>query len=280
MNFDWTTNWTAYIAGLGALLVAALAVWLLSLLKRNVSIVDSLWAPMFLVACVVYAGELAETGPREPMILLLVGLWALRLAGYITWRNWGEAEDRRYQAIRANNQPNFGFKSVYIVFILQAVLAWVISLPLITAMASHVPLNALDYAGFGLWLVGMCFEAGGDAQLTRFKSNPENQGKVMNAGLWRYTRHPNYFGNACIWWGFGLIALAAGSWWPLFSPLLMTFLLLKVSGVTLLEQDIGERRPGYADYMTRTSAFFPWPPKKNGTAKSKVTNANGTKSDR
>jgi hypothetical protein len=128
-------------------------------------------------------------------------------------------------------------------------------------MGSTAPLGLLDYAGVALWFIGFFFEAVGDWQLTQFKRNPANVGKVMDHGLWRYTRHPNYFGDFAIWWGFYLIALAAGAWWSFIGPLLMTGLLLKVSGVALLEKDIGERRPGYADYIRRTNAFFPGPPK-------------------
>jgi steroid 5-alpha reductase family enzyme len=259
-------EWPAFLIALGVILTAGTGVWLASLLKRDVSIVDSLWPMMFLLAAVTYDLTLVDTGPRAALLLVLVGIWALRLFAYITWRNWGEDEDRRYQAIRANNEPNFELKSLFIVFILQGVIAWIVSLPLMPAIGSAVEINALDYVGLGLWAIGMLFEAGGDYQLTRFKSDPENRGKVMDRGLWRYTRHPNYFGNACIWWGFGLLAVAAGAWWALLSPLLMTFLLLKVSGVSLLEQDIGDRRPAYADYIARTSAFIPLPPKKRAAS--------------
>ncbi len=258
----------SYLIGLGVVLTAATGCWLISLLKRDVSIVDSLWSLMFLLAAATYAITLPETGPRTTLVLVLVALWAIRLSGYITWRNWGEAEDRRYQQIRANNEPNFELKSLFIVFLLQGFLAWIVSLPLLAAQASAAPLGVIDYFGIALWIVGMIFEAGGDFQLARFKADPDNQGKVMDRGLWRYTRHPNYFGNACLWWGFGLIALAAGAWWALLSPIVMTFLLLKVSGVSLLEQDIGERRPKYADYVERTSAFFPLPPKRDAEAES------------
>jgi steroid 5-alpha reductase family enzyme len=253
---------SAYLIALAVILTAGTGVWLVSLLKRDVSIVDSLWPMMFLLAAVTYGLTLTDTGPRAALVLLLVGIWSLRLFGYISWRNWGEDEDRRYQQIRANNEPNFELKSLFIVFLLQGVIAWIVSLPLLVAIGAGSAPNALDYLGIALWAVGMLFEAGGDYQLARFKSDPDNQGKVMDRGLWRYTRHPNYFGNACIWWGFGLIALATGAWWALLSPVLMTFLLLRVSGVSLLEKDIGERRPAYADYIARTSAFFPLPPKK------------------
>lgn len=251
----------AYLLGLAAILAAGFVTWLVSLARRDVSIVDSLWSIMFLIAALVFALALPDYGTRSALVLGLVTLWSLRLAAYITWRNWGEGEDRRYQQIRANNQPYFGLKSLYIVFGLQGVIAWIVSLPLLAAMANTGELNVLDYAGIALWLIGMVFEAGGDYQLARFKADPSNKNKVMDQGLWRYTRHPNYFGNACIWWGFFLIALAAGGWWSVISPIVMTLLLLKVSGVALLEKDIGERRPEYAAYITRTNAFFPGPPR-------------------
>lgn len=254
----------SYFLGLAVIITTAIAVWLASLVKRDVSIVDSLWPLLFLLAAITYSLSLAEAGPRTALVLVLVGVWAIRLFTYITWRNWGEAEDRRYQAIRANNEPNFEYKSIYIVFGLQGIIAWIVSLPLLAAIASPTPITSLDYIGIALWAVGMIFEAGGDHQLAQFKADPANKGQVMDRGLWRYSRHPNYFGNACIWWGLGLIAVAGGSWWSVVSAVMMTFLLLKISGVSLLEKDIGERRPAYVDYIARTSAFIPCPPKKVG----------------
>ncbi len=259
----------AYLWGLAPILTAAVFTWLISAIKRDVSIVDSLWSLLFLLAAVAYALVLPQPGARATLVLALVGLWAIRLSAYITWRNWGEPEDRRYQAIRRNNEPGFRFKSLYIVFGLQGALAWIISLPLLAAIASERPFSLLDYAGIALWIVGITFEATADHQLARFKARPESKGKVMDQGLWRYSRHPNYFGNFCIWWGFYLIALAAGGWWAIVSPLLMSFLLLRVSGVALLEEDIGERRPGYRDYVARTNAFFPGPPRSTRTAQPK-----------
>jgi steroid 5-alpha reductase family enzyme len=153
-------------------------------------------------------------------------------------------------------------KSLYLVFWLQAGLAWVISLPLLGAFASNAPLGWLDFLGAALWVIGFIFEAGGDWQLARFQKDPANAGKVMDRGLWRLTRHPNYFGEFCIWWGFYCFALAAGAWWAVAGPLAVSFLLLRVSGVTLLEKDIGKRRPRYADYVLKTNAFFPGPPRK------------------
>jgi steroid 5-alpha reductase family enzyme len=251
-----------FFSALGVLALAALLTWILSVYKGNVAIVDSLWSLMFLMAGYTYAYLLPVAGPRRNLALLLVSIWGLRLAIHITWRNWGHGEDRRYQEIRARNEPNFAFKSVYLVFLLQAVLASIISLPLLGAVASTSALNVLDYCGALVWLVGFVFEAGGDWQLSRFKADPANKDKVMDRGFWGLTRHPNYFGDFCVWWGLYLIALAAGAWWSVLGPILMSVLLMRVSGVTLLEKDIGERRPKYADYVRRTNAFFPGPPRR------------------
>jgi steroid 5-alpha reductase family enzyme len=251
-----------YFQALAILAIAAICTWGLSLARRNVSIVDSLWSLMFVLAACTYARGAGIVGPRGIWVLCLVTVWALRLSIYITLRNWGHGEDRRYQAIRARNQPNFGLKSIYLIFLLQAILAWIISLPLLGAVLSSRPLGAFDAAGMTLWLVGFAFEAGGDWQLARFKADSVNEGKVMDRGFWRFTRHPNYFGDFCVWWGFYLLAASAGAWWSAIGPLLMSALLMKVSGVTLLEKDIGERRPAYDDYVRRTNAFFPGLPKR------------------
>lgn len=252
---------TAALLGLAALLLVACCTWLVSLARRDVSIVDSVWSVMILLAGGVYAATLETTGERAAPVLALAVVWALRLAVYITWRNWGEGEDHRYQAIRARNQPGFEWKSLYLVFMLQAVLAWIVSLSLLAAIAGERPWGWLDNVGVALVVFGIAFEAIGDAQLAAFKGRPENRGQVMRSGLWRYTRHPNYFGEFVVWWGFFLLALSAGGGWSLLSPLLMSVLLLKVSGVALLEKDIAERRPAYRDYIARTNAFFPGPPR-------------------
>ena len=254
----------AFLYGLGGLLALGVAGWLVSLPKRDVSIVDSLWSLMFLAAAAIYYVAVDATGPMSVLVLAMVALWAVRLAGYITWRNWGEGEDRRYQAIRARNQPGFEVKSLFLVFWLQAALAWIISVPLLAAIDTDAAPGLLAWTGVAVWAAGMFFEAVGDWQLARFKADPANRGKVMDRGLWRYTRHPNYFGNALIWWGFFIVALSAGGWWTVISPVLMTLLLLKVSGVALLEQDIAERRPAYRDYIRRTNAFLPGPPCRSG----------------
>lgn len=251
------------LLGLAAAAAFAALWWPVSVWLRNVAIVDGLWSLMFLLEAIVYVAAapagFAAVSPRAVLVLVLVTVWAVRLSGYITWRNRGHGEDRRYQAIRARNEPNFAFKSLYLVFLLQAALSWAISLPLLGIALGQRPLGLLDGAGVLLWMIGFLFEAGGDWQLARFKADPANRGKVLDRGFWALTRHPNYFGDFAIWWGYYLIAVSAGAWWSLPGPALMSLLLMRVSGVTLLEKDIGERRPHYADYIRRTNAFFPGP---------------------
>lgn len=240
--------------------------WLLSLKLNDVSIVDSLWSLMFLVALVVYLATADTLGWRSALVFTLVAVWALRLSGYITWRNHGKGEDHRYRTIRRNNQPNFEFKSLYLVFGLQGFLAWVICLPTLAAVSGQTPPGPLDYAGVLLWLTGMFFEVVGDAQLAKFRADRGSENEVLRSGLWRYTRHPNYFGEFLLWWGYYLIALSAGAGWTVFAPLIMSFLLLRVSGVVLLEKDIAERRPAYREYVRQTNAFFPGPPRRETEA--------------
>jgi steroid 5-alpha reductase family enzyme len=246
-----------YFEGLWLALSAAALVWLLSLKLRDVTIADGLWSVLFMLLAWCFAVASGHWGPRSQLTLGLVTVWALRLSTYITWRHRGQPEDHRYRAIRARNQPHFPLKSLYLVFGLQAVMAWTISLPLLGAVVGDGALGAIDMAGVALWVVGFYFEAVGDWQLARFKADDANRGRVMDRGLWGLTRHPNYFGEFCMWWGLYVIAVAAGAWWSIVGPMLMSFLLLRVSGVTLLENDIGDRRPEYAEYRRRTNAFFP-----------------------
>jgi len=252
------------LAGLGLIAVLALLTWLASVARRDASLVDRVWSLMIAGPALVYAMRLPATGPRRLAVLVLVLAWGARLAAYITWRNWGHGEDRRYREIRARNEPRFALKSLVIVFALQAVLAWIVSAPTLAALAGGRAPGAFDAAGVALALAGFLFEAIGDAQMAAFKADPASRGQVMDRGLWRWTRHPNYFGEATFWWGVWLLALGAGgvsALWTIVSPLLMTTLLLKVSGVALLERDIGERRPAYRDYIARTNAFVPGPPR-------------------
>jgi steroid 5-alpha reductase family enzyme len=248
-----------WLIALPAMLGMAVFAWAIATARRNVGLVDIFWSIFFLLGAAVYATMSPLFEARALLVLALVAAWSLRLAIYLSARNWNAPEDHRYRAIRERNSPGFEWKSVYLVFGLQAVLAWLISAPLAASIGSPRPLGLLDALGAALAVFGIMFEALADAQLARFKADPANAGRVMDRGLWRFTRHPNYFGEFCLWWGLYAIALGAGAWWTLFSPLLMTLLLLKVSGVTLLEKDIGQRRPAYREYAARTNAFFPGP---------------------
>jgi steroid 5-alpha reductase family enzyme len=248
-----------YVVVLSIILAVGVVSWLFSVIKKDVSFVDSLWSLFFLVAAAVFAIDAQPLSGRGALVLSLVAIWALRLSIYITARNWGQPEDYRYQAIRSNNEPGFAFKSLYIVFGLQGVLAWVIALPLFPAITSDSALSMVDVIAVMLWLLGFAFEAVGDYQLSRFKARADSKGRVLDTGLWRYTRHPNYFGDFCIWWSFYLFAVASGGWWSIISPLLMSLLLMKVSGVAMLEKKISVRRPKYAEYIHHTNTFFPGP---------------------
>ena len=244
-------------------LAAQLLLWAASLRLRDASIVDIYWGPGFAQIAIITAALAGGYPWRKLLLALLTVVWGLRLGLYLFWRNAGHGEDYRYQAMRRHHGARFPLISLATVFGLQGALMWLVSLPVQTGQVAAAPahLTWLDAAGVALWMVGMLFESVGDWQLARFKADPANAGAVMDRGLWRYTRHPNYFGDACVWWGLWLIAAAAGAWWTVLSPALMTFLLLRVSGVAMLERTIGRRRPGYAEYVARTSAFVPWLPK-------------------
>jgi steroid 5-alpha reductase family enzyme len=252
-----------YAIAFGVILALMTLLWLISLRLKNSSIVDIFWGTGFVIAAWVYFA-LTPDGylPRKLLLSLLVTTWGLRLSIYIFRRNWGKPEDFRYQKWRNESGGIWWWKSFFQVFLLQGVLLWVISVPLLAAQYRALPaqLTVIDFLGLAVWLVGFYFEAMGDYQLSRFKSNPENKGKVMDRGVWRYTRHPNYFGDSAQWWGYYLVAAAAGGWWTVYSPALMTLFLLRVSGVALLEKTL-ETRPGYKEYAERTSAFIPWLPR-------------------
>ena len=243
-------------------LIAALVVlcWVASLVRRDSSLVDRIWGLGFVLIVhhhTTFAGEVG--GTVDPLFAALVLIWGLRLTWHITRRNWGHGEDPRYAAMRARNVARWWWQSLFTVFVLQGALMLLIGLPL---AATATP-GALwgRVLGTLLWGVGFAFEAGGDWQLARFRADPGNRGQVLDSGFWRYTRHPNYFGDALQWWGFWCFAASAGLWWTVVSPLLMTLLLLKVSGVTLLESALLDSKPGYREYVRRTPAFFPWWPR-------------------
>jgi steroid 5-alpha reductase family enzyme len=250
---------------LGVACSVMVVVWLFSLRLQDVSIVDIAWgASGALIALNTFFltdGDMA----RRFLLTGMTVIWGGRLAFHIAVRKKGKGEDFRYAAMRAGHPETFPRRSLVTVFLLQAFLIWAISMPVQIGAASRIPtgLTLLDILGLGVWAVGFGFEALSDAQLQAFLSDPANKGSVMDRGLWRYSRHPNYFGDSLIWWGIFLMAAATPMGWvTFFSPLLMSFFLMKISGVPMLEKALGQRRKGYQKYMQRTSPFFPWPPRK------------------
>ncbi len=252
------------LQGLVTALVLTSLVWLISLVRRDASIVDVFWSLGFVLLAWFYRSQAPLESFRQTLVPVLVTLWGLRLSGYILWRNWGQGEDYRYAAMREKYGSRFPLLSLAIVFWLQGALFWLIGMPLLQIQASRQPSGWtwLDILGLTLFGVGLFFEAVADWQLARFKADPNNRGRVMDRGLWRYTRHPNYFGDATLWWGLACFGWATReSLWTIFAPALMTFLIVKVSGVALLERGLEGTKPKYRDYVRRTSAFLPRPPK-------------------
>jgi len=252
---------------LASVTVVMVALWIVSLRLRDVSIVDIAWgADGALIAALSF---LLTDGPlaRRALITGMTLFWGLRLALHIGLRKRGQGEDYRYAAMRDEHGDAFPLRSLFTVFLFQALLIWAITIPVQVAQAAAGPggLATLDLLGLGIWILGFGVEGVADRQLQAFRADPENAGRVMNRGLWRYSRHPNYFGESLVWWGIFLVAASSpGGWLTVFSPLLMTFFLLKVSGVPLLEESMAERKAGYREYMERTSIFIPWPPRKAG----------------
>lgn len=256
-----------YLIGGLAILIFNTFLWIASLVRKDSSIVDPFWGILFLVAAVFYYAY-TDDGyePRKTLIMILVTVWSLRLSGYLMWRNWGEGEDFRYQKWRKAAGDAWWWRSYFKVFVLQGVIAWVVSAPLLAAQyyGDADSLNIIDGIGVAVWAIGFFFESVGDYQLARFRARRTQPDEILNTGVWRYTRHPNYFGDAAQWWGFYLIALAAGGFWTIFSPIVMTYLLINVSGVAMLERSM-RKKPKYDDYIATTPAFFPWFPKNKGS---------------
>ncbi len=254
------------VTGYAAIAVAALmlALWLASIALRDVSIVDPAWGPAFVLVAAVAAAAGAGCLGRRWLLFAMTAVWGLRLGAYLLVRKLRDpGEDRRYAAMRERRGSRFVPWSLVWIFGLQGLLVLIVSLPVQVAAGRGGVLTAAIIPGVVLWAVGFAFESVGDEQLRRFKARSDSRGQVMDRGLWRYTRHPNYFGDFCVWWGLWLVALTAGgTWWTFVGPVVMSTLLIRVSGAGLLEKDIGDRRPGYADYIRRTSGFFPWPPRK------------------
>ncbi|MCE5292492.1 MAG: DUF1295 domain-containing protein [Nocardiaceae bacterium] len=234
---------------------------------RRHNVVDVAWGLAFAAIAVNSAVLGAGDPARKWMIAVLVTAWGFRLAVHLAVRSLGQGEDPRYEAFLAKSRGSRRVGVITRVYLLQGVLIWVISLPVQLSATLSREMPAWAMLGVALWLVGLGFEAVGDAQLRAFKLDPDNQGRVIDSGLWRYTRHPNYFGDACVWWGLYLVALTAG---PIvlvtvFSPIVMTTLLVRVSGKALLERHLADR-PGYAEYVRHTSGFLPWPPRQATTS--------------
>ncbi|MFM8392753.1 MAG: DUF1295 domain-containing protein [Acidobacteriota bacterium] len=258
---------TSVLTTLPIILGATTLLWLISLWRRDASIVDIFWGAGFagIAGLQLWSTSTGEMPARQVVTAALTIIWGLRLALYLGWRNLGRGEDPRYQAIRRKFGQRFPLLSLPLVFLFQGGLIWIISLPIQFAAATPEPWASGDWLGLGLWSIGFAFEVVGDWQLARFKAEPANRGQVLDRGLWRWTRHPNYFGDALVWWGLSLPVILADPGqrsWLLLSPLLMTWLLRRFSGVPLLEKGMLVNRPGYADYVARTSPFLPRPPRR------------------
>ena len=239
--------------------------WIWSVLIKNVSIVDIFWGFGFVVVNTFYVFNLESINLRNLLLLTLVSIWGLRLTIYLGIRNIGKGEDYRYQQFRKEyGAKRYWWFSYFQVFLLQGALILIVSLPLLGVhlSTSSGDLIWLDYVAILVWIIGFGFEAGGDYQLFKFKKNPNNRGKVLNSGFWKYTRHPNYFGDASVWWSYALFSIAAGGYWQIIGAVIMTLLIIKVSGVALLEKILNTTKPKYKDYIARTNSFFPWFPKK------------------
>jgi len=230
--------------------------WLLSLKKNNVTHVDTMWS-LFFVLNALYFYSVFPSSLRSSLIILLVLFWGVRLAIYLTYRNWGKPEDTRYLKIRQNNEPHFRYKSAYIIFGFQAILAWIVGSILFIAIENNHPITWLDNLGFIVILFGIAYESIADYQLMQFKNDIKNRGKLLQSGLWKLSRHPNYFGEILVWWGFFITTLTTGFHYNLIAPLLMTFLILRFSGVTLLEANLTSKFDEYDNYQKKVNTIIP-----------------------
>ena len=265
--FGVTTAATAGEVVFGAAIAIAcmmIAVWAISLVMRDASIVDIAWGSGFVLVAWVSYWLSDGNATRSLLLTVLTTIWGLRLAFYLAKRNLGHGEDFRYQSMRRKHGDRFAIVSLYTVFGLQGLLMFIVSLPIQLGQVREEPgFGIIGVLGVLVWGVGIYFEAVGDAQLARFKRNPANKGLIMDQGLWRYTRHPNYFGDSCVWWGLGLIAAESSlGIYGLIGPVVMSFLLVKVSGAAMLDRAMLKRKPGYENYVAKTSGFIPRPPRR------------------
>lgn len=255
---------TLYSQALIIVVIGATILWLISVAIKNASIVDLCWGLGFVIINLFMWIYSPNSTPRQTIVTLLVTLWGVRLSAFLTWRNVGKGEDFRYQKFRADyGAHRYWWFSFFQVFLLQGVILWIVALPLagVHLFKNNSSLNIIDYLAIVIWIIGFIFEAVGDYQLAYFKKNARKKSQILNTGLWRYTRHPNYFGDATIWWAFALFAIANGQYWGVIGAILMTYLLVRVSGVAMLERTLKKDKPGYAEYVRKTNAFFPWFPK-------------------
>lgn len=239
-----------------ALLVMVSLIWAASVPLRNASIIDLFWGPLFVVVAWVLLQVSGDLRPKPYLITLLVTLWGLRLASHLVARNLGHGEDRRYQRWRENGGDRWWLVSYYRVFLLQAGIAALVATPLVAAFVQPTPFSTLNLLGVAVWAAGFLYELVADVQLTQFKADPDNAGRILDSGLWGRSRHPNYFGDSLQWWGLGLVAVAPETWWALVGPGVMTVFFLGLSN-DILEEDMKRRRPEYAAYITNTPKFFP-----------------------
>jgi steroid 5-alpha reductase family enzyme len=260
MTFSLLMLWSA-----AAVVVLMVGTWVVSLPLKNTGIVDSVWSVGFIVVAVLALLTAGGDSIRGTLVLVLTFVWGARLSIHITLRNRGRGEDPRYAAWRREHGDRWPLRSLITVFLLQGVLLWIISLPLQVAVGGGGtdPLTGWDYLGLTLWMAGFLIEATADAQLASFRARAGGEGQVLTSGLRRYSRHPHYFGEALLWWGFFFFAVpVSAGWWAVISPLLLTFLVRWVSGVPMSDRLLAER-PGYKDYAARTSPFIPLPPKRS-----------------
>ena len=249
-----------YASGLAVAAAIMVTAWLVSLWRSDAGVIDSFWGAAIAGLGWYYVASAGSEGVVPWITLFLVTAWGGRLSAYLTWRNWDEPEDWRYRKMREKHGDRFPAVSLVTVFLLQAVLAWIVSAPLFQAAVGRGGPGTVGWVGAAVAAVGLAWEAVADWQLQRFLARRAEGDEVLTAGLWRYTRHPNYFGEFVFWWGiFLLVASTAGFLWSAVGPLLMSVLLLRVSGVPMLEEKLDER-PEYRRYAERTNAFFPWPP--------------------
>ena len=247
----------------GIVTILMLTIWIGSIRCRNASIVDAFWGLGFVL--VVWTTFLMTNPQQRSLVLpVLTTLWGVRLSLFLAWRNWGLPEDFRYRSMRDKHGPRFWLVSLLTVFVLQGLVMWIVSLPLQTSRSLEAGNIGLLGSGVLLWLIGIVFEAVGDWELAKFRSIAAHKGSVLDRGLWRYTRHPNYFGDFCAWWGLFIVSRQHGApVWSVVGPLVMSILLLKFSGVALLEKSLKKAKPDYAAYVASTNAFFPWLPRKH-----------------